>query len=109
VRLLVDAQLPPALARWLASQGHEAEHLADVGLLEASDSEVWEFARARRAVIVSKDEDFAQRRLLADDGPQILWVRTGNERRAALLARWARVWADAEVALRRGESLVEIS
>jgi len=26
MRFLVDAQLPPALARWLAAQGHEAEH-----------------------------------------------------------------------------------
>jgi len=24
MRFLVDAQLPPALARWLAAQGHEA-------------------------------------------------------------------------------------
>jgi hypothetical protein len=26
MRLLVDAQLPPALARWLVDRGHEAGH-----------------------------------------------------------------------------------
>ena len=26
---LVDAQLPPALARWLAAKGHQALHVAD--------------------------------------------------------------------------------
>ncbi len=29
MRFLVDAQLPPALARWLAANGHAAEHVAD--------------------------------------------------------------------------------
>lgn len=38
--LVVDAQLPPALARWLAGQGEAAEHLADLGLLSASDEEI---------------------------------------------------------------------
>jgi predicted nuclease of predicted toxin-antitoxin system len=32
MRFLVDAQLPPALARWLAAQGHEAAHVGDLGL-----------------------------------------------------------------------------
>jgi uncharacterized protein (DUF433 family) len=32
MRFLVDAQLPPALARWRASQGHVAEHVADCKL-----------------------------------------------------------------------------
>jgi hypothetical protein len=38
VRFLVDAQLPPALARHLAVLGHEAVHVADVGLLRARGS-----------------------------------------------------------------------
>ena len=30
MRFLVDAQLPPALARWLAAQGHETAHIGDL-------------------------------------------------------------------------------
>jgi predicted nuclease of predicted toxin-antitoxin system len=30
MRFLVDAQLPPALANWLAAQGHDAAHVADL-------------------------------------------------------------------------------
>ena len=37
MRFLVDAQLPPALARFLASLGEEAIHVLDAGLLEADD------------------------------------------------------------------------
>lgn len=64
MRFLIDAQLPPALARWLAAQGHEAEHVADRGMQAAPDAAVWDFARQHHAVIVTKDEDFAQRQAL---------------------------------------------
>ena len=33
MRFVIDAQLPPALARWLAAQGHEAEHVGDQQML----------------------------------------------------------------------------
>ena len=81
MRFLVDAQLPPALARWLAGKGHAAEHVADVGLAHASDKDIWDHALAVGAVIVSKDEDFAQRRILASAGPTVVWVRLPNTRR----------------------------
>ena len=60
VRFLVDAQLPPALARWLASQGHEAEHVTDIGLASARDLDIWKYAQTTGAVIISKDEDRRQ-------------------------------------------------
>jgi len=41
VNFLVDAQLPPGLARWLADQGHSADHVNDVGLAGAEDSVIW--------------------------------------------------------------------
>lgn len=41
MRFLVDAQLPPALARWLASQGHQADHVGDLGLAAAMDRVIW--------------------------------------------------------------------
>ena len=78
MRFLVDAQLPPALARWLASQGHEAEHVFDLDMVSASDRVIWDYARSSSAVIGTKDEDFAVRRALLDNGPQIVWLRIGN-------------------------------
>jgi predicted nuclease of predicted toxin-antitoxin system len=41
VRFLVDAQLPPALARWLRDAGCEAEHVEDAGLRAAADGAIW--------------------------------------------------------------------
>jgi len=62
MRFLVDAQLPPALAHRLAAMGHEAEHVADRGMQTASDAAIWSSALASSTAIVTKDEDFAQRK-----------------------------------------------
>ena len=72
MRFLVDAQLPVALARWLASKGFDADHVSDLGLEAASDTDIWNFAAERSAIIVSKDEDFAQRRMLSRSGPAVV-------------------------------------
>jgi predicted nuclease of predicted toxin-antitoxin system len=108
VRLLEDAQLPPALARWLTAQGHDAQHVFDVALTDAADAVVWGHAIQSSAVIVTKDEHFAVRAQLHSGGPPIVWIRYGNVRRAELLRRFAVVWPSIHEALARGESLVEI-
>ena len=61
MNFLVDSQLPPALARWIAGQGHTATHVLEMGLEAADDTLIWEHARATSAVIISKDEDFVDR------------------------------------------------
>lgn len=108
MRFLVDAQLPSALARWLASQGHHAEHVADRQLEAASDTVIWEFALQAAAVIVTKDEDFARRKILTDGGPTVLWIRLPTTRRRTLLDWFEAVLPDVLSALERGETLIEV-
>jgi len=108
MRFLVDAQLPPALARWLVERGHEAEHVADHKLEAASDSAIWDFAVAASAVIVTKDADFATRKALDDKGPAIAWIRIPNVRRSALLVWFDRAAPEILAALERGETLIEM-
>lgn len=85
MRFLIDAQLPPALARWIAAQGHEADHVFDKHLESASDRTIWELAFSTGAVVVTKDEDFAERRARVVGGPQVAWLRCGNLRRPELI------------------------
>lgn len=108
MRFLVDAQLPPALARWLTDRGHAAEHVSDRGMAAADDRDIWEYARATAAVIITKDGDFAARRALAAAGPTVVWIRLGNTRRRELLAWFAARLPMVLEALERGESLIEI-
>jgi predicted nuclease of predicted toxin-antitoxin system len=109
MRFLVDAQLPPALARWLAAKGHEAEHVADRQMAAASDTAIWDLALEISAAIVTKDEDFAQRKALAATGPTVIWIRLPNTRRGELLTWFDKVLPDIQSALQRGETLVEVT
>jgi predicted nuclease of predicted toxin-antitoxin system len=108
MRFLVDAQLPAALAQWLVTEGHAAEHVSDKQMQSASDSAIWDFAIEAGAVIITKDEDFARRRTLADAGPAVVWIRLPNTRRRALLIWFAAAAPEIVAALERGEMLVEV-
>jgi predicted nuclease of predicted toxin-antitoxin system len=108
MRFLVDAQLPPALARWLKDRGHDAEHVFDVGMASADDRDVWNYARSIGAVIVSKDEDFANRRAVDASGPSVIWIRRGNTTRRELLTWFEPLLPDVLDALARGDLLIEI-
>ncbi len=109
MRFLIDAQLPPALARWLVAEGHVAEHVADHQLATASDTAIWAFALQTSAVLVTKDEDFAQRKVLAGNGPRVIWIRLPNTRRRDLLSWFATLLPEMVAALERGETLIEVT
>ena len=108
MRFLVDAQLPPALARWIASNGHQAEHVADLDMANASDRNIWQQALDTNAVIVSKDADFAELTVLRSEAPQVVWIRLRNTRRQALLNWFEALFPRIIDALERGEKLIEI-
>ena len=78
MNFLIDAQLPPALASMLAAAGNRAVHVREVGLRDAIDRRIWDYAIREGAVVLTKDEDFAQRRSHTATGPTIVWLRVGN-------------------------------
>jgi predicted nuclease of predicted toxin-antitoxin system len=108
VRVLIDAQLPPALAHWLTAAGVSAVHVHDLGLISASDVAIWQHAIQTTAVIVTKDGDFAARARVAAASPPVVWIRYGNLRRVALLERFAAAWPTIAAAIARGDTLIEI-
>jgi predicted nuclease of predicted toxin-antitoxin system len=56
----------------------DASHVQFHGLTEASDSEIWEFAKVQEFCIVTQDADFAERSRLYGSPPKIIWLRCGN-------------------------------
>ena len=108
MNFLIDAQLPPALARWISGKGHRATHVFEIGFERADDPVIWDRAAAENTVIISKDEDFVDRWLLTDNPVQLLWVRKGNCSNRALLAWLEPLWADTTERLERGERLIEL-
>ena len=57
------------MARLLNNRAHVAEHVNDVGLGESPDRDLWRYALEHGAVIVTKDEDFANMAALGGDTP----------------------------------------
>ena len=78
MRFLLDAQLPPRLARILRQAGHDASHVFDRLDPSADDLAVAALANQMAASVISKDADFAD---LAARGlleQTFVWVRVPN-------------------------------
>jgi len=65
--------------------------VADVGLRDATDAELWAYASDQDLILISKDEDFVRLALSAPTA-RFEWVRVGNCRRDLLLNVFRRVW-----------------
>ena len=84
MKLLIDANLSPGVARRLVAAGHDAVHVFDAGLGTATDDEILTAAATDGRVIVSSDSDFGA--LLARHGhrrPSFVLLRHCNELTAA--------------------------
>ncbi len=59
MRFLLDANLSPRLVETLGTAGYRARHVADLGLLNASDDTIFDRAAADGDVVVTADSDFS--------------------------------------------------
>jgi predicted nuclease of predicted toxin-antitoxin system len=110
VILWIDAQLSPALARWMSETfGVTAHVVRDLGLRDAKDVPIFHAAREAGAVIMSKDSDFVLLLERFGPPPQILWVTCGNTSNAWLRDVLRKSFPEARARLEQGEPLVEIS
>lgn len=78
MKLLLDANISRSLVPRISESFSDSSHVDLVGLGQASDEQIWDFALDHEFVIVSKDEDFHQRALVAGPPPKVIWVRLGN-------------------------------
>ena len=78
MKLLFDENLSHKLARRVADLFPDSTHVREVGLKEAEDPAVWEYAKQQSFMIVSKDADFHQRSFLLGFPPKVVWIRLGN-------------------------------
>jgi len=90
VKLLFDENLSRKLVTRLADLYPDSVHVAEAGLLESSDREIWEYAKAGNFVIVSTDSDFYELATTIGPPPKVVWFR-----------RWTHPTRDAERVLRR--------
>ena len=94
MRLLFDQNLSFKLCARLADIFPESTQTRLVGLAQAQDRDVWDFALTNRLSLVSHDADFAELAALHGPPPKVIWLRCGNQSTAfteALLRRDADV------------------
>ncbi len=70
--------MPPRLTNTLEDIFPNTIHVREIGFVEATDTEIWNYAKANDLTIVSKYTDFQQRSLLLGHPPKVVWLRVGN-------------------------------
>ncbi len=81
MRLLIDESLQRDLAGVLSGHGHDAVHVADIGLQGAPDIDVLTKARADDRVVVTADTDFGTLLALSGaSGPSVVLLRRSGRR-----------------------------
>ncbi len=58
MKFLLDANMPRSALHAFVDAGHEASHVRELGLGDASDGEIDQFALTRSLVLVTRDTDF---------------------------------------------------
>ena len=78
MKLLFDQNLSYRLPELLKELYPDSTHVSIVGLRNAPDIDIWNYAKESDFVIVSKDSDFQQKSLLYGAPPKFIWIRVGN-------------------------------
>ena len=90
-RFLIDVNLPYRFSLW---SGEDYVHMRDIGETW-TDTRIWQYARDRDMIIVSKDADFSDRVMVSVPPPRVVHIRFGNMRmrdfHGLLSALWPRI------------------
>ncbi len=84
MRFLIDNALSPQLAELLCQADHDAVHVRDYNMQDASDEEIFELAQQEHRCLISADTDFGTLLALRNDtSPSVILLRRPSQRRPA--------------------------
>ena len=78
MKLLFDQNISYGITKTLSNSFPEAKHISQVGLLDSSDTGIWEYARQNGFCIVTFDSDYYDLSIVRGSPPKIIWLRIGN-------------------------------
>lgn len=86
MKLLLDQNLSFRFLDQISAHFPGSTQTRIAGLEQASDSQIWEYAKQNDLTIVTKDMDFYELALARGVPPKIVWLRCGNVSNRYLLA-----------------------
>ncbi|WP_425392246.1 DUF5615 family PIN-like protein [Ekhidna sp.] len=78
MKLLFDQNISPKILNRLPKEFSECEQVRFVGLEDATDLEIFEYAKANGFAVVTFDSDFVDLNALRGTPPKIIYLNTGN-------------------------------
>src|SRR6516165_3905415 len=107
MRLLLDMNLPPAMAEWLRAEGHDVVHVREIGFAQSPDRDVFERAAEDARIVVTFDLDFGEIAGLTGATPSgVVLLRLRLARKDYLRERLRAAIAEAPEALEAGATVV---
>ena len=78
MKLLFDENISFKLVNILTKEFPESSHIDFLKMQGTTDDNIWEYAKTKNFIIVSKDNDFRQRSFLYGPPPKVIWLSVGN-------------------------------
>lgn len=78
MKLLFDQNISPKIVRQIESDFPGSYQVRHVGLEDASDSSIFDYAKDHGYSIVTFDADFIDLNMIKGIPPKIIWLKTGN-------------------------------
>jgi predicted nuclease of predicted toxin-antitoxin system len=102
-RIVLDQGLPATTATILRDGAWDVVHTREIGMQEATDTEILDYAAKDSRVVITLDRDFPQiLALTSASWPSVVLIRQQRLRAAPLAALIVSVWQEHEDALDKG-------
>lgn len=87
MKLLLDENISYRLLDSLSESYPGSEQVGQLGMGEATDRDIWDYARQHDFAIVTQDADFHELSLLEGGPPLVIWLRCGNKPRSVIMSK----------------------
>lgn len=78
MKLLFDQNISYRIVGLVSDKFYESKHINQVGLEDATDNSIWNFANEKGYTIVTFDSDYYNLSIMRGCPPKIIWLRIGN-------------------------------
>jgi predicted nuclease of predicted toxin-antitoxin system len=85
MKLLLDENLSRRIVPFIQESYPDSTQVALIGLEQVNDADIRQYAIDNNFVIATKDADFYEMNLVYGQPPKIIWLKMGNQSKAATI------------------------